>query len=64
MPALFIGTHLIKLTSIDSTNIYLQQQLKQQNVLEGTVAIANEQHSGKGQRGNTWLSEPNKKFNF
>lgn len=64
MPALFIGTHLIKLTSIDSTNTYLQQQLKQQNVLEGTVAIANEQLSGKGQRGNTWQSEPNKNLTF
>ncbi|HRH01438.1 MAG TPA: biotin--[acetyl-CoA-carboxylase] ligase [Bacteroidia bacterium] len=64
MPALFIGTHLIKLTSIDSTNTYLQQQLKQQNVLEGTVAIANEQLSGKGQRGNIWQSEPSKNLTF
>lgn len=50
--------NLIILPSIDSTNNYLQQLLGDGMVSEGTVVVALEQTSGRGQRGKTWESAP------
>lgn len=48
--------NLIVLTSVDSTNNYLQQLNGSGMAEEGTVILALEQISGKGQRGNKWES--------
>ncbi len=58
-------THpFIELQNVDSTNLYAEQLLKKQRVPEGTVIIAHEQTSGKGQGDNKWESEPGKNATF
>jgi BirA family biotin operon repressor/biotin-[acetyl-CoA-carboxylase] ligase len=60
MDCLFVGQNIIELTSVDSTNSYLTKLTLDDFIPEGTVVIANQQLEGRGQRGNSWLSEPNK----
>lgn len=60
MKTLFIGQKIITLDEVESTNAFARELLHHQQVLEGTVIIAKAQTSGKGQRGNEWLSEPGK----
>ena len=50
--------NLIVLTSVDSTNNYLQQLLEKEMAMEGTVVVALEQTMGRGQRGKSWDSRP------
>lgn len=52
-----IGTPLIKLDSVDSTNSYAAGLLRNSKVTEGTVILAVHQTHGKGQGGNRWISE-------
>jgi BirA family transcriptional regulator, biotin operon repressor / biotin---[acetyl-CoA-carboxylase] ligase len=56
----YFGKNIIFLKTVDSTNNYSTELLKQGFVGEGTVIMAEEQTSGKGQRGNTWIAEPGK----
>ena len=60
MDCLFVGQHIIELYSVDSTNNYLINLSKEKSLVEGTVVVAKEQTSGKGQRNNHWCSEANK----
>ena len=60
MDCLFVGQNIIELTSVDSTNSYLAKLTLDDFIPEGTVVITNQQLKGRGQRGNSWLSEPNK----
>jgi BirA family transcriptional regulator, biotin operon repressor / biotin---[acetyl-CoA-carboxylase] ligase len=55
---LYFGKTIISLKIVDSTNNYSTELLKHGFVAEGTVIMAEEQTSGRGQRGNTWRSEP------
>jgi BirA family transcriptional regulator, biotin operon repressor / biotin---[acetyl-CoA-carboxylase] ligase len=50
--------NLIVLTSVDSTNNYLQSLLANNPLEDGTVVMSLEQTQGRGQRGNTWQSLP------
>ena len=50
--------NLIVLTSVDSTNNYLQQLLEKEMAVEGTLVVALEQTMGRGQRGKSWDSRP------
>lgn len=50
--------NLIVLTSVDSTNNYLQQLVSQNMATEGTLVLALEQSGGRGQRGKVWESHP------
>ncbi len=51
---------LIKLSATDSTNSHLKR-LSQEKTLENfTVVVADHQTAGRGQQGNTWLSEAGK----
>jgi len=62
---LFLGNKKIKLEKVDSTNTYLKELLtKDRNSIEGLVVIADYQQSGRGQRGNSWQSEPFKNITF
>ncbi|MFN8278413.1 MAG: biotin--[acetyl-CoA-carboxylase] ligase [Chitinophagales bacterium] len=54
---LFTGQEKIWLETVDSTNNFLKEKLKEGRLSEGTVVIAREQQSGRGQEGNQWLSE-------
>lgn len=60
----FTGSNIIRLSSVDSTNNYAANLIKETNVFEGTVIVALEQTRGKGQMGNQWLSEPGKNLTF
>ena len=55
---------LLQLEETDSTNNYLKQLLSKQEIEECSVVIAEKQTSGRGQRGNSWESEPGKNLTF
>jgi len=53
------------LSTISSTNTFAKELLsKNEPVLDGTVIMAEEQTAGRGQKSNTWLSEPGKNLTF
>lgn len=60
MKTLFIGQNSIHLQSVDSTNSYAIELLRQMKPVEGSVIYTFEQQQGRGQRNNLWESEPNK----
>ena len=57
----FQKTHL---KEIGSTNTYLQESDKDRHLPEGTIIYCDIQRSGRGQRGNSWESEPYKNLTF
>lgn len=58
---LFVGQNLIKLLAVDSTNNFLKELLSKSEPLpEGTVIMADEQFSGRGQQQNSWQTAPGK----
>jgi len=61
---LVIGKETIWLEEHESTNVYAQNLISLSNIIEGVVIVAKNQLSGKGQRGNKWLSEPGKNLTF
>jgi len=60
MKTLFIGQNIIYLKSVDSTNSYATEMLRQNNIPEGSLIYTFNQTNGRGQRGNQWESQPNK----
>ncbi|MBA3704756.1 MAG: biotin--[acetyl-CoA-carboxylase] ligase [Bacteroidetes bacterium] len=60
MKTLFIGQNSIHLVSVNSTNSYASELLRQSKPSEGSLIYTFEQENGRGQRGNSWESEPNK----
>ena len=64
MKTLFIGQNSILVKSLDSTNSYAIDLLCQDRPMEGTLIYTFDQQKGRGQRGNEWESEPNKKSMF
>lgn len=61
---MLIGNKIIHLSSVDSTNNYVANEEKRQNLPSGTVILADEQFAGKGQRGTEWLTESGKNLTF
>lgn len=55
-----IGKKLIELDVVDSTNEYAKRLLKESDVEEGTVILADFQTKGKGQKDGYWESEKGK----
>ncbi len=55
-----MNKNFIFLNEVDSTNNYANQLVLTKAAEEGTVVLAQFQNSGKGQKGNTWESEPRK----
>lgn len=53
--------NIIKLEETASTNTYLRQMA---DAPHGTVVAARQQSAGRGQRGNTWESEPGANLTF
>lgn len=51
-----IGRKMIHLDSVDSTNNYVANMVKEGVLASGTVIMADDQFEGKGQRGAEWLS--------
>ncbi len=56
--------NIIKLDSVDSTNNYATKLISKGFASEGTVIFAEEQYSGRGQKGNYWESESKKNLQF
>jgi BirA family biotin operon repressor/biotin-[acetyl-CoA-carboxylase] ligase len=52
-----IGKKITLLDSVDSTNNFAANLLKEQNAVHGQVILAEEQTNGRGQRGASWSSE-------
>jgi len=62
---LFVGQNLIKLLAVDSTNSFLKRMVSNSEPLpEGTVIMAENQFSGRGQVESTWHAEPGKNLTF
>jgi len=57
MRTIVLGNSLVKLETVDSTNNYAFQFLRQGEVEEGTVILAAHQTGGRGQGTNRWVSE-------
>lgn len=53
-----IGHKIIHLERVDSTNNYTANLVKKEVLEHGTVIMADMQTNGRGQRGNTWQSDP------
>ena len=51
-----IGSKVLSLTVVDSTNAYLQRELTSGLLREGLVVNAQQQTNGKGQKGTQWFS--------
>lgn len=59
-----IGKNIVRLSFADSTNNYANGQLSANGLPDGTVFLAYEQTSGRGQQKNFWESEPGKNLTF
>lgn len=55
---------IVKLDAINSTNSFLKDWAKTKLVKNGTVVVAKNQYSGRGQMHNRWRSEPGKNLTF
>ncbi|WP_044282938.1 biotin--[acetyl-CoA-carboxylase] ligase [Candidatus Amoebophilus asiaticus] len=60
----FVGENIIYKATCGSTNTEAMKLLSAENVPEGTVIITDNQTNGRGQRANTWTSEPYKNLTF
>lgn len=54
------GGEIIQLSSVDSTNNFAATLISDHICQNGTAILADSQSYGKGQRGNSWQSEPGK----
>jgi BirA family biotin operon repressor/biotin-[acetyl-CoA-carboxylase] ligase len=59
-----IGRKIIFKESLDSTNNYAANLLKEGLLMDGTVIVSGEQTAGKGQRNSQWYAEPYKNVIF
>jgi len=59
-----IGHTITELESVDSTNNYLSKLANETIVEHGSVILAHYQTNGRGQRGNTWVSESGSNLTF
>lgn len=57
---LFIGKELYYMPTCHSTNDEARQKSINAAICEGAVFITSDQTKGRGQRGNTWFSQPHK----
>ncbi|MHB9146958.1 MAG: biotin--[acetyl-CoA-carboxylase] ligase [Candidatus Amoebophilus sp.] len=60
----FVGEKIIYKATCGSTNTEAMKLLSAENVPEGTLIITDNQTNGRGQRANTWMSEPYKNLTF
>lgn len=61
---LFMGKNIVFVPECPSTNDLAMSLLQQPAMIEGTVVITNCQTAGRGQRGNTWITEPGQNLTF
>lgn len=56
--------NIVRLNSVDSTNKYTSELLRQNDIKEGTIVITGNQVQGKGQQNKTWDSSPGMNLTF
>ena len=63
---LFLGSKIVRLAEVDSTNVYAAALIKTSPkiITDGMVIYTDNQTNGKGQRGSTWETTPNKNLTF
>ena len=61
---IFCQLKIIKLSAIDSTNSYLKELSKKEDLEDGLIVVAKAQTNGRGQLGSTWQSEVEKSLTF
>lgn len=59
-----LGQPLIQLQSVDSTNTYAAQLIRNSGATEGTAILTVYQSMGKGHGGNRWISEAGRNLLF
>jgi BirA family transcriptional regulator, biotin operon repressor / biotin---[acetyl-CoA-carboxylase] ligase len=59
-----VGKNLVFVPDCHSTNSLAMDLGQRGSAAEGTVVITDNQYSGRGQRGNLWISEPGKNLTF
>ena len=59
-----IGRKIIRLESVDSTNNYIANLLKEGVLEDGTVILADDQYAGRGQRDSEWLANAGENLTF
>lgn len=59
-----VGSKILWLNQVDSTNDFSLQMLSQQSTETGTVIATTNQVKGRGQRGNSWYVSPNQSLCF
>ena len=59
-----VGSKILWLNQVDSTNDFSLQMLSQQSPETGTVIATTNQFKGRGQRGNSWNVSPNQSLCF
>jgi BirA family biotin operon repressor/biotin-[acetyl-CoA-carboxylase] ligase len=59
-----IGSKIIHLESVDSTNNYAANLVQKGGCANGTVIMAEKQYAGRGQAENLWQSEAGKNLTF
>ena len=55
---------IVRLEETESTNVYLKQLLREQQLEEGSMVIADFQTGGRGQMGNSWFSSKGENLLF
>lgn len=53
-----LGSKIIQLDTVDSTNNFAANLLSSGELVHGTVIMADEQTNGRGQRGSNWITQP------
>jgi BirA family biotin operon repressor/biotin-[acetyl-CoA-carboxylase] ligase len=61
---MIIGSEIIFIENLPSTNTYASQILRSENVKEGTIIYTNYQSAGRGHATNKWESEDSKNLLF
>ncbi len=59
-----IGRKIIRLESVDSTNNYIANLLKEGVLEDGTVILADDQYAGRGHRDSEWLANAGENLTF
>jgi len=59
-----IGSEIIRLKEVDSTNRFLMDWLTREKIKEGTLVISDFQTAGRGTDGSKWVSEPGRNLTF
>ena len=59
-----MGKNLVYVPECHSTNTLASELCQKTNTVEGTAVITDRQTMGRGQRGNSWLSDPNRNLTF